>query len=158
MPRIIEGRLDASGRKFAIIVSRFNHFIGDKLLSGAIDALVRHGAAEDDISVLRCPGTFEIPALARKVALAGKCDAVICLGVLIRGDTPHFDYITAEVTKGIAQVGMEAKVPVSYGIITTDNLEQAIERAGTKSGNKGFDSAMAAIEMANLYAELAGRG
>jgi 6,7-dimethyl-8-ribityllumazine synthase len=158
MPRIIEGKLQASGLKFAIVLSRFNHFVADKLLAGALDGLVRHGAAEDDIEVFRAPGSFELPAVARKIVSAKRHDAVICLGVLIRGDTPHFEYISAEVTKGIAQVGMETGVPVIYGVITADTLEQAIDRAGTKSGNKGFDAATAAIEMANLFAELKGRG
>jgi len=158
MPRIVEGKLQASGLKFAIVLSRFNHFVADKLLAGALDGLVRHGAAEDDIEVFRAPGSFELPAVAKKIAQAKRHDAVICLGVLIRGDTPHFEYISAEVTKGIAQVGMETGVPVIYGVITADTLEQAIDRAGTKSGNKGFDAATAAIEMANLFAELKDRG
>jgi 6,7-dimethyl-8-ribityllumazine synthase len=154
MPRITEGKLDAAGRRFAIVLARFNNFIGDKLLSGALDALVRHGADGEAIEVLRCPGSFEIPAVAKRAAATGRFDAVICLGVLIRGETPHFDYISSEVTKGIAVLGLESAIPVAYGIITADTLEQAIERAGTKSGNKGFDAAMAAIEMMNLYAAL----
>jgi 6,7-dimethyl-8-ribityllumazine synthase len=157
MPRIVEGNLAAAGRRFAIVLSRFNHFVADKLLAGAVDALVRHGAGEDDIEVFRTPGSFEIPAVAQRLAKAGRHDAVICLGVLIRGDTPHFDYISAEVTKGVAQAGMLSDVPVIYGVLTTDTLEQAIDRAGTKSGNKGFDAAVAAIEMANLFAELRDR-
>jgi len=157
MPRIIEGNLNASGKKFAIVLSRFNHFFADKLLSGALDALVRHGAAEDDIEICRCPGSFEIPAVTAKIARAGRHDAIICLGVLIRGDTPHFEYITAEVTKGIASLALETELPISYGIITADTLEQAIERAGTKAGNKGYDAAVAAIEMSNLFSELEGR-
>jgi 6,7-dimethyl-8-ribityllumazine synthase len=158
MPRIVEGSLNAAGLKFAVVISRFNHFVADKLLAGALDALVRHGAAEEDIEVFRTPGSFELPGAAKKVVTAGRHDAVICLGVLIRGDTPHFDYISAEVTKGVAQVGMDSGVPVIYGVVTADTLEQAIDRAGTKSGNKGFDAAAAAIEMANLYAAIKGRG
>ncbi|MFA6035064.1 MAG: 6,7-dimethyl-8-ribityllumazine synthase [Myxococcota bacterium] len=156
MPKILEGKLSAEGKRFGIVVSRFNHFFVDKLLSGAIDALIRHGAVEDGIDVVRCPGSFEIPSVAKKLVLSGGYDAVICLGVLIRGDTPHFDYISAEVTKGIAQVAMDAPCPVVYGVVTADTLEQAIERSGTKAGNKGFDAAMAAIEMSNLYAAIGG--
>jgi 6,7-dimethyl-8-ribityllumazine synthase len=150
----IEGTLNASGFRFALVVSRFNDFIGQKLVEGAIDCIVRHGGSADNITVIRCPGAFELPSVTRKVALSGKFDAVVTLGVIIRGSTPHFDVIAAEATKGIAQAGMEAGIPVSFGVLTTENLEQAIERAGTKAGNKGFDAALAAIEMANLYRQL----
>lgn len=151
MPKIIEGRLDAKGLKVGILVSRFNSFISDRLVDGAVDALLRHGADQDNLVVVRVPGAFEIPPAARKMAASGRYDALICLGAVIRGATPHFDYVSAEVTKGIAAVSMEAGIPVTFGVLTTDTLEQAIERAGSKAGNKGFDAAMAAIEMANLY-------
>lgn len=151
MPELIEASLNASGKKFAIIVSRFNDFISEKLLSGAIDALVRSGAAEGDITVLKVPGAFEIPMVAKKVAEKNAHDAVICLGAVIRGSTPHFDYVSAEVSKGVAAAGMETGMPVIFGVVTTDTIEQAIERAGTKAGNKGWDAAIAAIEMANLF-------
>jgi len=154
MPRIIEGRLDAQGLKFGILVSRFNSFISERLVDGAIDALLRHGAAEDELVVVRVPGAFEIPPAAKKMAASGRFDALICLGAVIRGATPHFDYVSAEVSKGIAAVTMEADIPVTFGVLTTDTLEQAIERAGSKAGNKGFDAAMAAIEMASLYRAL----
>ena len=150
MPKVIEGKLNAKGMKFGIVVSRFNDFVCERLLSGALDVLVRNGADDGDIEVLRVPGAFEIPQVARKMALAKKYDAVICLGAVIRGATPHFDYIAAEVSKGVAMVGMESEVPVCFGVLTTDTREQAIERAGSKAGNKGWDAAMAAIEMANL--------
>ena len=150
----IEGSLNASGLKFALVVSRFNDFIGQKLVEGAIDCIVRHGGSADEITVIRGPGAFELPSVTRKAMLSGKYDAIVTLGVIIRGSTPHFDVIAAEATKGIAQVGMEAAIPVSFGVLTTENLEQAIERAGTKAGNKGFDAALAAIEMANLYKQL----
>jgi 6,7-dimethyl-8-ribityllumazine synthase len=151
MPEVIEGNLDAKGLRFALIVSRFNDFVSRRLMDGAMDAIHRCGGRDDDITVLRVPGSFEIPAVARKSALSGRHDAVVCLGAVIRGSTPHFDYVAAEVSKGIAAVALEAGVPVTFGVITADNLEQAIDRAGAKSGNKGFDAAMAAIEMANLY-------
>jgi 6,7-dimethyl-8-ribityllumazine synthase len=151
MPKIIEGRLDAKGLKVGILVSRFNSFISDRLVDGAVDALLRHGADQDNLVVVRVPGAFEIPPAARKMATSGRYDALICLGAVIRGATPHFDYVSAEVSKGIAAVSMEAGIPVTFGVLTTDTLEQAIERAGSKAGNKGFDAAMAAIEMANLY-------
>lgn len=151
MPKTYEGKLLAEGLKFGIIVSRFNDFITSKLLEGAMDALVRHGADEANIEIARVPGTFEIPLTAKKLATSGKYDAVICLGAVIRGSTPHFDYVAAEVSKGVAHVGMESGVPTIFGVITTENIEQAIERAGTKSGNKGADAAEAAIEMANLF-------
>ena len=154
MPKVTEGKLNARGLKFGIVVSRFNDFICEHLLSGAMDVLVRNGAEDGNIEVFKVPGAFEIPQAARKVALSKKFDAVICLGAVIRGSTPHFEYIAAEVSKGVAMVGLEGEVPVSFGVLTTDNLEQAIERAGTKSGNKGWDAALSAIEMANLYREM----
>ena len=148
--KIIEGTLDAKGMRFSIVVSRFNDFINAKLLDGAQDALLRHGADDDNISIVRVPGAFEIPLMAQKLANSGNVDAIICLGAVIRGATPHFEYISAEVTKGIAKVTLDSGIPVSFGILTTDNIEQAIERAGTKSGNKGWDAALAAVEMVNL--------
>ena len=151
MPEIIEAGLNAGGKRFAIVVSRFNDFISEKLLSGSIDAIIRSGGSEKDITVMRVPGSFEIPLAAKKMAQKGAYDAVICLGAVIRGATPHFDYVSAEVSKGVAAAGMETGVPVIFGVITTDTIEQAIERAGTKAGNKGWDAAIAAIEMANLF-------
>jgi 6,7-dimethyl-8-ribityllumazine synthase len=148
--RIIEGNLDATGLKFGIVIARFNEFISGKLLAGCLDGLKRHGAAEENLEIAWSPGSFEIPLLAKKMADTRKYDAIICLGAVIRGATPHFDYVSAEVSKGVAHVGLESGVPVIFGVLTTDNIEQAIERAGTKSGNKGFDAAMAAIEMANV--------
>lgn len=148
--KTFEGLLVAKGLKFAIIVARFNEFITSKLLSGSLDALHRHGAEEDDIHVIWVPGAFEIPLVAQKLAKSGKYDAVICLGTVIRGSTSHYDYVCAEVSKGVAQVGLQTGVPTIFGVVTTENIEQAIERAGTKAGNKGFDSAMSAIEMANV--------
>jgi len=150
MAKIIEAGLSAQGKKFALVAGRFNDFITERLVSGAMDALVRNGAAEDDISVVKVPGAFEIPLAAKKLAAKGGYDAIICLGAVIRGSTPHFDYISAEVTKGVAQVSLEFSTPVIFGVITTDTIEQAIERAGTKAGNKGWDAAVAAVEMANL--------
>jgi 6,7-dimethyl-8-ribityllumazine synthase len=150
MPNIIEGQLNATGMKFALVVSRFNHFITDRLVEGCLDALVRHGASDADITLVRVPGSFEIPPVVRRLARSGRHDAVIALAAIIRGDTPHFDYLAAEVTKGLAQAGMESDTPVIYGVITTDTLEQAIERAGTKAGNKGADAAKSAIEMVDL--------
>jgi 6,7-dimethyl-8-ribityllumazine synthase len=150
MPKIVEANLIAEGKKFAVVVSRFNDFITERLVGGAVDALVRCGGKDDDIDVVKVPGAFEIPLIAKKMAQKKKYDAVICLGAVIRGATPHFDYISAEVSKGIAMVSIESEIPVIFGIITTDTLEQAIERAGTKAGNKGFSAAMAAVEMANL--------
>ncbi|MBW2513776.1 MAG: 6,7-dimethyl-8-ribityllumazine synthase [Deltaproteobacteria bacterium] len=150
MPRIVEANLIAEGKKFAVVVSRFNDFITERLVGGAVDALVRCGGKEDDIDVVKVPGAFEIPLIAKKMAQKKTYDAVICLGAVIRGATPHFDYVSAEVSKGIAVVSIESEIPVIFGIITTDTLEQAIERAGTKAGNKGFSAAMAAVEMANL--------
>jgi len=155
MSHEIEGRLDASGLRFGIVVSRFNNFITEELLAGTVDALTRHGAKEDDITVVRVPGSFEIPFAVKHLAESGKFDGVIALGAVIRGDTPHFEYIASEVSKGLAQINLEGGVPVSFGILTTDNVEQAIERAGTKAGNKGFDAALAAIEMARLKEEIA---
>lgn len=150
MSKRLEGMLQGKGLKFGVVVSRFNEFFTVKLLEGALDALVRHGVEEDDIEIAWTPGSFEIPLVAQKLAKSKKYDAVICLAALIRGGTPHFDYIAAEVTKGIAKVGLDTGLPVIYGVITTDTLEQAIERSGTKAGNKGFDAAMSAIEMATL--------
>ncbi len=149
-----EGHLDAKGKRFALVVSRFNNFLTDKLLDGAIDCLKRHGADEAQISVAYVPGAFEIPYVAAKLAEKKDNDAVICLGAIIRGATPHFDYISAESAKGIAKIGIDSGKPVIYGIVTTDTIEQAIERAGTKAGNKGWDAAAAAIEMINLYESL----
>lgn len=154
MPRIVEGRLSAEGFRFAIIVSRFNDFISSRLVEGAMDALNRHGAGEEQISIVKVPGAFEIPLVAKKLAGSGRFDALICLGAVIRGGTPHFDYVAAEVSKGIASVSLESKVPVTFGVLTTDNLEQAIERAGSKSGNKGYEAAVAAMELVNLFKEL----
>jgi 6,7-dimethyl-8-ribityllumazine synthase len=154
MLKIVEGDLNAQGIHFGIIVSRFNDFITDRLLSGALDALLRHGAAENDIEVIKVPGSFEIPYAALKVAQKKKYDAIICLGAVIRGDTPHFEYISAEVTKGIAKVSLDTGVPIIFGVLTTENIEQAIERAGTKAGNKGWQAALSAIEMARLYQKL----
>jgi 6,7-dimethyl-8-ribityllumazine synthase len=152
--KTIEGELQAKGLKFAIIVSRFNDFITNKLLGGAVDALVRHGATEQNISVIKVPGAFEIP-LAAKIAAEKKAyDAVICLGTVIRGATPHFDYVAAEAAKGIATASMDSGVPIAFGVLTTDTIEQAVERAGSKSGNKGWDAAMVAIEMAQLLKKL----
>ncbi len=150
MPKIVEANLIAEGKKFAVVVSRFNDFITERLVGGAVDALVRCGTKDDDIDVVKVPGAFEIPLIAKKMAQKKKYDAVICLGAVIRGATPHFDYVSAEVSKGIAVVSIESEIPVIFGIITTDTLEQAIERAGAKAGNKGFSAAMAAVEMANL--------
>ncbi|OGQ60528.1 MAG: 6,7-dimethyl-8-ribityllumazine synthase [Deltaproteobacteria bacterium RIFCSPLOWO2_02_FULL_53_8] len=150
MPRIIEGNLSAKGLRFALIVSRFNDFIGDRLLDGALDTLVRSGASDDAIDVVKVPGAFEIPVIAKVLAKKDTYDAIICLGCIIRGSTPHFDYVAGEAAKGVAKVSLEYDCPVAFGIITSDNIEQAIERAGTKSGNKGKDAALNAIEMANL--------
>ncbi|MCI0512447.1 6,7-dimethyl-8-ribityllumazine synthase [candidate division KSB1 bacterium] len=154
MPEIIQGHLDAKGRSFGIVVSRFNEFISSKLLEGALDCLYRHGADEKKIDIVWVPGSFEIPMAANKLACSGKYNAVICLGTLIRGATPHFEYIAAEATKGIAAVALNTQLPVTYGVITCESLEQAIERAGTKSGNKGWDAALSAIEMADLFTKL----
>jgi len=149
-----EGELQAKGLKFAIIISRFNDFITGKLLDGAVDALIRHGAAEQYIDIIKVPGSFEIPLTAKIVANKKTYDAVICLGTVIRGATPHFDYVAAEAAKGIATASMDTGVPIAFGVLTTDTIEQAVERAGTKSGNKGWDAAMVAIEMAQLLKKL----
>jgi len=150
MPRILEANLLAEGKKFALIMSRFNDFITEKLVAGALDGLRRSGARDEDIDLVKVPGAFEIPLLAKRMAAKNHYDAIICLGAVIRGATPHFDYVSAEVSKGIAAVSLEADIPVIFGIITTDTIEQAIERAGTKAGNKGWSAAMSAVEMANL--------
>ena len=150
----IEGALGAQDTRFALVVSRFNDFIGQKLVEGAIDCILRHGGAEENITIYRCPGAFELPMVAIKVALSGKYDAIVTLGAIIRGSTPHFDVIAAEATKGIAQASLDTGVPIAFGVLTTENIEQAIERAGTKAGNKGFDAAMTAIEMVNLYRQI----
>ena len=151
---IHEGKLSAEGKKIAIVVSRFNSFITEKLLEGATDCLLRHGGADEDITLARVPGSWEIPLVAKRAAESGRYDAVICLGAVIRGDTPHFDYVAAEVSKGIATVSLESGVPVSFGVLTTDTVDQAIDRAGTKAGNKGFDAAQGALEMVNLLADM----
>ena len=151
MPKFHEAKLIAEGKKFALVVSRFNDFITEKLLSGALDALIRSGTSDEDIEVVRVPGAFEIPLLAQKMAKTKRFDAVICLGAVIRGSTPHFDYVSAEVSKGVAAVAMESEIPVIFGVLTVDTIEQAIERAGTKAGNKGWSAAMDAVEMANLF-------
>ena len=153
MPKVIEGKINAAGLKFGIVVSRFNSFISERLVEGAVDALVRNGAKDGDITIAKVPGAFEIPATAKLLANKG-FDAVICLGTVIRGSTPHFDYVASEVSKGVAQVSMDSKIPVIFGVLTTDNIEQAIERAGTKSGNKGFEAAVTAIEMARLLRQM----
>ncbi|MDD3435846.1 MAG: 6,7-dimethyl-8-ribityllumazine synthase [Candidatus Gastranaerophilales bacterium] len=150
MVKTIEGKLTVKNEKFAVVVSRFNEFISSKLLSGAIDELVRHGVKEDNITVIWSPGAFEIPVLAKKLAKSGNYNAIIALGAIIKGSTPHFDYVSGELSKGIASVSLETGVPVIFGVLTTENIEQAIERAGTKAGNKGSDAAKSAIEMANL--------
>ena len=149
-----EGKLISEGLKFAIVIGRFNEFIGSQLLSGAIDGLKRHGTEEENIEIIWVPGAFEIPLVAKKLAKTNKYDAVICLGAVIRGSTPHFDYVSSEVSKGIANVSLSTEIPIIFGVLTTDNIEQAIERAGTKSGNKGYDAAITAIEMANLLKEI----
>ncbi len=154
MANYLEGNLNASGKKFGIIVARFNSFISERLLEGALDSLQRSGAAAGDIDVARVPGAYELPLVAQKMARSGKYDAVICLGVVIRGATPHFDLVINEAAKGIAQVGMDTGLPILFGVLTTDNIEQAIERAGSKAGNKGSECAVAAIEMVNLLAQI----
>ena len=157
MLKSLEGKLMAKGLKFGIVLSRFNNFISDRLLEGALDALRRNGAEEEDCCVVKVPGAFEIPLAAKKMVKSGRYDAIICLGSVIRGATPHFAYIAAEVTKGIASLSLEGEIPVSFGVLVTDTIEQAIERAGTKMGNKGFDAAITAVEMANLMKEI-GKG
>ncbi|MCH7993005.1 MAG: 6,7-dimethyl-8-ribityllumazine synthase [Planctomycetes bacterium] len=154
MPRELHGRLTIDGQRFAIVVSRFNDFITTKLLSGAVDVLLRHGCKDEDVTVAYVPGSFELPFVAKKVAESGSYDAVICLGCIIRGHTPHFEYVAAEAAKGIAHVGLATGVPTTFGVITADTLEQAVERAGAKAGNKGADAAMSAVEMVNLTAQL----
>jgi 6,7-dimethyl-8-ribityllumazine synthase len=158
MARILEGGMSSKGLKFVLIVSRFNDFISSKLKDGAMDALLRSGAEDRDIDIVMVPGSFEMPLVAKVLAKSGKYDAVICLGAVIRGATPHFDYVASEAAKGIARAAVEGDIPVAFGVITADNLEQAIERAGTKSGNKGRDAALTAIEMANLLRELDKKG
>lgn len=150
MPRIVEGQLSGEAKRFAVIVSRFNSFVTERLLEGALDCLIRHGVREDAIDVYRVPGSWEIPVVARRAAATRRFDAVLCLGAVIRGSTPHFDYVAAEVSKGVAAVGLESGVPTVFGVITTDTIEQAVERAGTKAGNKGWDAALTGIEMASL--------
>ncbi len=152
--KTIEGQLTAKGQKVAIVAARFNEFITSKLLGGALDAFVRHGGSEEDITIAWVPGAFEIPVIAKKMADSGKYDAVLCLGAVIKGATAHFDMVANETTKGIAQASMQSGIPIMFGVLTTDTIEQAIERAGTKSGNKGFDSMVSAIEMANLMKQL----
>lgn len=152
--KTLEGKLTAKNMKIAIVVARFNEFITSKLLSGCIDCLIRHEAADEDLTVAWVPGAFEIPMAAKKLAESGKYDVVICLGAVIRGATPHFDYVCAEASKGIAQVSMQTGVPVAFGVLTTENIQQAVERAGTKAGNKGVDCAMTAMEMVNLFKEM----
>ena len=157
MVKTLEGKLMAKGLRFGIVLSRFNHFIGERLLEGALDALLRSGAEEKDCRIARVPGAFEIPLVAKKMLKTNQYDAIICLGSVIRGATPHFTYIANEITKGIASLALESEIPISFGVLITDTIEQAIERAGTKVGNKGFDAAMSAIEMANLLKEI-GKG
>ena len=154
MPKIVEGKIVAKGMKFGIVASRFNDFISGRLIEGAVDTLIRAGADDKDIQIYKVPGAFELPLTAKKLAKSARFDAVICLGAVIRGATPHFEYISAEVSKGIASVGLEAEIPVVYGVLTTDTIEQAIERAGTKAGNKGADAAMSAIEMVDLFKKI----
>jgi 6,7-dimethyl-8-ribityllumazine synthase len=154
-PRTHQGNLNAAGFRFALVASRWNDFLTSRLVEGALDALERLGADEKAVALFKVPGSFEIPLLARKLAATGKYDAVICLGTIIRGETPHFDYLAGEVTKGIAQAGMETGIPVVFGIVTADTLEQAIDRAGVKAGNKGFEAAMSAVELVNLYKSVA---
>ncbi len=154
MPKVIQGDLTAKGLKFGIVVARFNDFITSRLLDGALDALQRHGAADGDIEVIRVPGSYEIPLAAKMLAESKKYNAIICLGAVIRGATPHFEYVSAEVSKGVAMVSMESRLPVIFGVLTTDTIEQAIERAGTKGGNKGWDAALSAIEMANVMRQI----
>jgi 6,7-dimethyl-8-ribityllumazine synthase len=154
MVKHIEGDLDAKGLKFGIVVSRFNDFITGRLVEGALDCLLRHGVAEDAVEVIKVPGAFEIPMAAKKMVAAKKYDAILCLGAVIRGATPHFNYVAGEAAKGVGSIALESSIPVLFGVLTTDNLEQAIERAGSKSGNKGWETALAAIEMANLYKKI----
>jgi 6,7-dimethyl-8-ribityllumazine synthase len=155
MSRVFEGKISGAGRTFAIVVSRFNEFVSLRLLEGAMDCLRRHGTQDDDITIVWVPGAFDIPAAAKRVSDSGSYDAVVCLGAVIRGATPHFDYVASEVAKGVAHVSMETGVPVVFGVVTADSLEQAIERAGSKGGNRGWDAAQSAMELADLYAEMA---
>lgn len=154
MAHVIEGKLLGKGKKVAIVASRFNDFITARLMEGALDALGRHGVSDKDITIYRVPGAFEIPSVAKRLAALADTDGIICLGAVIRGSTPHFDYVASEVSKGVALVGLEAKMPVIFGVLTTDTIEQAIERAGTKGGNKGFDAAMALLEMMDLFSQI----
>ncbi|MGM0443072.1 MAG: 6,7-dimethyl-8-ribityllumazine synthase [Fibrobacterota bacterium] len=154
MAQMIEGMLTGKGKTFALVVSRFNDLITEKLQNGAVDGLIRHGVESDNITVVKVPGAFEVPLAAKKAARSGSYSGVICLGAVIRGATPHFDYVSSEISKGVAQVGLETEVPVIFGVLTTDTIEQAVERAGTKSGNKGFDAAVTAIEMVNLIGKI----
>jgi len=154
MPEVVEGNLVAKGRRFAIVASRFNDAVTSRLVGGAVDGFVRHGVAEKDIRIVRVPGSFEIPVAARRLAAGGRYGAIVCLGALVRGETPHFDVLAAEAARGAGQVALETGIPVIFGVLTTDTIEQAIDRAGGKGGNKGWDSALAAIEMANLFASL----
>ena len=154
MPKIYEGHFDGKGLKVAVVVSRFNSFISERLLEGALDALSRHAVKDNDIAVFRVPGAFELPAVVRKLAVSKSVDAIVCLGTLIRGGTPHFDHISAEVFKGVAAVSMEYPAAIGMGVITAESLEQAIERGGSKMGNKGFEAALSALEMANLYRQI----
>ena len=154
MVHTLEGKMSAEGLRVALVVTRFNSFITDQLLAGALDALRRHGALDEDIEIVRVPGAFELPQVARRLAMSGDFDALVALGAVIRGGTPHFDYIAAEVAKGVAHISMESPCAISFGVLTTDNIEQAIERAGTKAGNKGADATLAAIETANLLRQL----
>jgi 6,7-dimethyl-8-ribityllumazine synthase len=156
MPHVHQGNWSAKGKRFAILASRWNEFISDKLIEGALDALAKSGAEDGAIEIFRCPGAFELPGLARRLADSGKFDALVCLGVVIRGATPHFDVIVNQVTRGIAGIAAEARLAIGFGVLTCDSIEQAIERSGSKGGNRGSDATMAAIEMANLYAALAG--
>ena len=151
MPKVFEGEISAKGIRCAIVVSRFNDFISQKLLDGALDALKRHGASEDQITIFKVPGAFEIPSVAKKLSSGNQFDCIICLGAVIRGATPHFEYVSSQVARGVGAIALESPIPVSFGILTSDNLEQAIERAGAKSGNKGWDAAVSAMEMVNLY-------
>lgn len=154
MPKFMEGNLDGKGLTFGIVVSRFNSFICERLLEGALDALVRHGVSDADVTIARIPGAFEIPLAAQTMAASQKFDAVICLGAVIRGSTPHFDYVASEVSKGVASVSLQTGVPIAFGVLTTDTIEQAVERAGTKAGNKGFEAAVTAIETINVIKAL----
>ena len=152
--KVIEGFLNASGLSFAIVVSRFNSFVTDRLLEGALDCLKRHGAEEEAITVVKVPGAFELPLTAKRLAESNRFDAVVALGAVVRGETPHFDFVAAEVSKGVASASLETGVPIAFGVLTTDTVEQAIDRAGAKAGNKGWEAALSAIEMANLFKEL----